>query len=59
MSLHNIFNSDGYVSVRAFYNVRELGEIRIHFKFFTCISPERSFLELVSVDTTHGQYQGW
>ena len=31
MSLHNIFNSDGYVSVRAFYNVRELGEIRIHF----------------------------
>ena len=59
MSLHNIFNSDGYVSVRAFYNVRELGEIRIHFKFFTYISLERSFLGLVSVDTTHGQYQGW
>ena len=39
MSLHNIFNSDGYVSIRAFYNVRELGEIRIHFKLFTYIFP--------------------
>jgi len=50
MNLNNTFNRDGYVSVRAFYDVKELGEIEQVLDDFTTIrlsslSPEHVYFE--------------
>lgn len=62
MSLHNTFNCDGYVSVRAFYNVRELGEIEKVLKYFTTIRlpslpPEHAYFEDINNPASLKQIQ--